>query len=88
MGDTSAADEYTMPDGVRQSRRVFHYSNSNQVRRSPSPTLEPSSSPRYQASRFGDAGLRILSAPHRPARHISRTAIKILDAPELQVKKK
>ncbi|KAI9489047.1 WD40-repeat-containing domain protein [Zychaea mexicana] len=73
-----------MPDTLRTPRRVFHYSNSSTPRRSPSPTFESPSGPRYQASPFGDAGLRILSAPHRPARHISRTAIKILDAPELQ----
>lgn len=58
---------------------------------SPSPTAKdystvvdyPNSS-RFQTSPIGEAGRRILLSSDKTIRHINTTAIKILDAPELQ----
>jgi cell division cycle 20-like protein 1 (cofactor of APC complex) len=44
----------------------------------------PTPSVRYRPSPVSDAGLRILGAHQYPSRFINRTAIKILDAPELE----
>lgn len=46
--------------------------------------LESPSSSRFQTLPIGEAGRRILLSSDRLSRHISPTAIKILDAPELQ----
>jgi hypothetical protein len=79
----------------RYSPEPIHRESSVPPVLSPSPTLasyshdytavfdSPSAS-RFQTSPIGEAGRRILLSSDRSARHINTTAIKILDAPELQ----
>ncbi|CAO3651831.1 unnamed protein product [Cunninghamella blakesleeana] len=44
----------------------------------------PLEATRPQPQQLSNGGMRILNAYNRPIRHINKTAIKILDAPELQ----
>ncbi|KAI9318964.1 WD40-repeat-containing domain protein [Dichotomocladium elegans] len=84
MGDASAADDYIHPESSsRTPRRILHYGSS---RRSPdaSSRSDLPTAPRFQVGPFSDVGRRVLAAPHRTPRLVNRTAIKVLDAPELQ----
>ncbi|ORX48825.1 WD40 repeat-like protein [Hesseltinella vesiculosa] len=67
--------QFSSPQSERRS-----YNNTQYTTRDPSPT----SSHRFRTSPISEAGHRILSAHLRPQRHINQTAIKILDAPDLQ----
>lgn len=79
----------------RYSPEPIHRESSVPPVLSPSPTLanynldytavldSPSAS-RFQTSPIGEAGRRILLSSDRSARRINTTAIKVLDAPELQ----
>ncbi|KAI8986985.1 WD40-repeat-containing domain protein [Pilobolus umbonatus] len=76
-------------DSPRTPRRTTRYNDRSRVherhtsRDLSSPFDSPSSS-RFQTSPIGEAGRRILLSPDRSTRHINTTAIKVLDAPELQ----
>ncbi|ORY98655.1 WD40-repeat-containing domain protein [Syncephalastrum racemosum] len=92
LGDLTAAEEYIADDASPhrgRTQKIFQYG-----RTSPSPERTTPSSPSNRNTRINDTYYdffgavdpcqRILSARARPKRDISRTAIKILDAPELQ----
>lgn len=96
LGDLTAAEEYMADDASPhrgRTQKIFQYG-----RTSPSPERMAPSSPSNRHARlnntyydfFGgiDPCQRILSTRVRPKREISRTAIKILDAPELQVQRR
>ncbi|KAI8072361.1 WD40-repeat-containing domain protein [Gongronella butleri] len=84
----------TQPN-ARTVRRLYHFSTSPRTERRTSglPSYSPhtrgaSTSPinsaRFRTSPISEAGMRILQAHQRPQRNINHTAIKILDAPDLQ----
>lgn len=89
MGDSSVANDFTQSESSSSSssrtpRRILNYT-SRQSPQTPPRAVDSPTSPRFQTGPFSEAGRRVLSTPYRIPRDISRTAIKILDAPELQV---
>ncbi|CAO3588932.1 unnamed protein product [Absidia cylindrospora] len=80
---------------VRTPRRLYKYSSPRAEHR-PLPHASGSSnhhphhhhhvreSPFLNASPISDNGIKIMNALQRPTRYVNRTAIKILDAPDLQ----
>ncbi|KAI8393398.1 WD40-repeat-containing domain protein [Radiomyces spectabilis] len=91
-GDPTAADDFIYPDsGSRTPRRVLQFSTQRTASTADyasvfddSPRIVSSLSPRQPASPVSDVGRRVMAAHQQRARHISQSAIKILDAPELQ----
>lgn len=88
MGDSSVANDFTQSESSSSSssrtpRRILNYT-SRQSPQTPPRAVDSPTSPRFQTGPFSEAGRRVLSTPYRIPRDISRTAIKILDAPELQ----
>jgi hypothetical protein len=85
-------NHYTNSYSPEPTESIYNNSTNNSIPPvlSPSPTFQhaeyvdsPSAS-RFQTSPIGEAGRRILLSSDRYSRQINTTAIKILDAPELQ----
>jgi hypothetical protein len=73
-------------DSPRTPRKLFTYGQSRSRNSEEIPVqVDSPYKAKYSTSPIGAVGQRILQSPQKLPRQISRTPVKVLDAPELQV---
>jgi cell division cycle 20-like protein 1 (cofactor of APC complex) len=74
-------------DSPRTPRKLFTYGQSRSKNSEDIPVqVDSPYKAKYSTSPIGAVGQRILQSPQKLPRQISRTPVKVLDAPDLQVR--
>ena len=88
LGEDFALDDLQTfsEDSPRTPRKLFTYGQSRSRNSEEIPVqVDSPYKAKYSTSPIGAVGQRILQSPQKLPRQISRTPVKVLDAPELQV---